>query len=59
MQNIFAVRRGKSVLDKLDGTAKLDGATRLPSLEASIASSAKKNNHFNQRNRSINMSRQE
>ena len=47
MQNIFAARRGKSVLEKLDGAAKLDGATKLPSLEASIASSAKKSNHFN------------
>lgn len=48
------------MLDKLDGAAKLDGgATKLPSLADSIASSAKKSNNFNARNRSINMSRQE
>ena len=49
MQNIFAARRGKSVLDKLNAAKldKLDGATKLPSLEASIANSAKKSNNFN------------
>lgn len=52
MQNIFAARRGKSVLDKQSSP------TKLPALDV-ISNSAAKKTSIKDRNRSINLSRQD